>query len=472
VSEEGSRLQKKFSELFAWERTRRREKILLAAASYALLVSLVLLPVRGALPAQVNPAYFPPVFFFVFAALQFFFRRWREIDSLRALSAVDRTLGLEERTITAAEILRQDAPGAPERYVLGEAGDKLKDVDVRALFKRQWSWQALSALPLLLLWLTVVWLGVGADFGARQSGPASLAGKLKDFSRELKQKAEAEKLAESLKIAEALRELAEERLAGKTGERALGEKLAAIEKRLGEKIPAGGEDDFDLGSRVSEDLAALKAELEAAKGPLRPGPRASEKDLLERLQALPRLSEAMEQGGWPMGNKGAQELQGLQGFLDKLERDLTGELDRRSLADARDFLSLLLRGGDRGESASEKIPGTGEAAQNRSEERAGGQGQFAGDQPGTQARVSQPPPGRARGATELPGILGEGKSSGFDWRGEAKAGASKIPEQEVTAAYRRQVEEDLAVEKIPPALKETVKKYFLSLGMTGEKSKQ
>lgn len=466
MSEEGLRLQKKFSELFAWERTRRREKILLAAASYALLASLSLLPVRGALAERLNPFYFPPVFFLVFAALQLFFRRWREIDSLRALSAVDRTLGLEERTITAAEILKENEPGAPERFVLGAAADKLKDIDVRALFKRQWSWQARSALPLLLLWLALVWLGVGADFGARRSEPPSLAAKLKDFSRELKQKAEAERLAESLKIAEALRELAEERLAGKTGERALGEKLAAMEKRLGEKIPAGGEGDFDLAGRAREELAALKAELEAAKGPLRPGTRASGKDLLERLQALPRLSEAMEQGGWPMGDMGAQELQGLQGLLDKLERDLTGELDRRSLADARDFLSLLLRGGDRGELASEKILGTGEAAQNRSEERAGGQGQFAGDQPGTQAEVSRPPPGRARAATELPGVLGEGKSSGFDWRGEAKAGASKIPEQEVTAAYRRQVEEDLAAEKIPPALKETVKKYFLSLGMT------
>jgi hypothetical protein len=467
VSEEALRLQKKFSEMFAWERTRKREKTLLAAASYALLVSLLLLPVRGALAERLNPFYFPLVFFLVFAAVEFFFRRWREIDSLRALSAVDRTLGLEERTITAAEILEQDEPGAPERYVLGETADKLKDIDVRALFKRQWSWPALSALPLLLLWLTLIWLGVG-DFGARQPGPASLADKLKDFSRELKQKAEAERLAESLKIAEALRALAEERLAGRTGERALGEKLAAMEKQLGEKIPAGGEGAFDLASRVSEDLAALKAELEAAKGPLRSGARASEKDLLERLQALPRLSEAMEQGGWPMGNKGAQGLQGLQDLLDKLERELTGELDRRSLADARDFLSLLLRGGDRGELASEKIPGTGEAAQNRAPEadKAGGRGALAGNQPGVETRASESPAGRARAATELPGILGEGKSSGFEWRGEAKPGASKIPEQEVTAAYRRQVEEDLAAEKIPPALKETVKKYFLSLGMT------
>ncbi len=476
MSEEALRLRNKFSELLAWERTRRREKILLAALAYSFLVSLSLLPLRGALAAWVDPFFFPPVLFFVFAAVQFFFRPWREVDSLRAVSLLDRTLGLEERALTAAEILKRDAPGAVERHVLSEAGDKLRDIDVRALFKRQWSWQALSALPLLLLWLTLIQLGVGADFGAGKSGPASLAEKLRDFSQELKQKAEAERLAESLKIAEALRALAEERLAGKTSERTLGENLAAMEKQLAEKTPAGGEGDFDLAGRAREELAALKAELEAAKGPLRSGPRASEKELLERLQALPRLSEAMERGGWPMGNMGAQELnglQGLQGLLDKLERNIAGELDRRALADARDFLSLLLRGGDRGELPSEKIPGAGRAAQNRSEERAGGQGQFAGDQPGTQAQVSQPPPGRAGAATELPpSLLGEGKSSGFNWRGEAQSGGSKIPEQEVAASYRRQVEEDLAAEKIPPALKETVKKYFLSLGMTEEKNRR
>jgi hypothetical protein len=40
--------------------------------------------------------------------------------------------------------------------------------------------------------------------------------------------------------------------------------------------------------------------------------------------------------------------------------------------------------------------------------------------------------------------------------------------------YRRQVEEELASEEIPDAMKETIKKYFWSLGMGagGKKSDQ
>jgi hypothetical protein len=321
------------------------------------------------------------------------------------------------------------------------------------------------APPLLLVWLGLVWLDFGMDFGAPASRPASLAQKLKEFSQELRQKAEAQDLAETLKVARALQELAEERLRGQGNDEKLGENLAALEKRLEERAP-GGESDSALGAYGREALSSLKAELEAMKGQLRPGSTIKEKELLDRLSSLPLLSRALEQGRSPLGGLGGQEL---QSFLDKLERSVAAELDRRSLAEVEDFLSLLLRGREAGDARSEATIDSGRAGEKRSAEKAGGKGNLAGDQPGTRTRLAQPPPGGASAATELKGILGEGKSSGLTWRAETKPGESKIPEQDVAASYRRQLEEDLASEKIPHGVKETVKKYFLSLGMGEEK---
>jgi hypothetical protein len=465
MSDDALLLQRKFSELIRWERTKRRETVLLAAFCYALLVSLLLLPARGVLPAWFSPFYFPLVSFLLLAPACFWLRPWGEKDSLRALLVLDRALRLHERAITAAEILQRHDPSAVEQHVLSEAGEKLRSVDVKALFKRRCSWHALLAPPLLLVWLGLVWLDFGMDFGAPASRTASLAQKLKEFSQELRQKAEAQDLAETLKVARALQELAEERLRGQGNDKKLGENLAALEKRLEERAP-GGESDSALGAYGREALSSLKAELEAIKGQLRPGSTIKEKELLDRLSSLPLLSRALEQGRSPMGGLAGQEL---QSFLDQLERSVAAELDRRSLAEVEDFLSLLLRGREAGDARSEATIDGGRAGEKRSADNAGGKGVLAGDQPGTRTQRAQPPPGGASAATELKGILREGKSSGLTWRAETKPGESKIPEQEVAASYRRQLEEDLASEKIPHGVKETVKKYFLSLGMGEEK---
>lgn len=459
---EASALETKFSELLAWERARWREQILLASLGYAFLLALLALPLARALPVWVSPFYFPAGLFLVVATAQFFLRPWDERAALRAVYRLDVALGLEARALTAAEILRRGEPSGAERYVLDDAGEKVKAVDVRALFKRRWSWPARAALPLALLWSTLLWLGAGADFGAGLR-PASLADKVKDFSQALKDKAEMEKLRESLAVARSLEALAEERLRGRTNERALAERLGAMERRLSEKSSAPGASGAGLAGRAREELRALRAEAEAAGSELAAGAAGNEGDLLERLKSFPRLAEALEQGGRAPRGMSAGEL---AGALDKLERAVADELDRRSLADAQEFLSLVLRGRGAGETPAETgVAGAG-AAKTSGEKKAGGQGDLAGGQPGARDRASAPSLRSGAGATSrVPGVLGQGESSGFTWRGEAKAGASKIPEAEIAASYRRQIEEDLASEKIPPALKETVKKYFLSLGM-------
>jgi hypothetical protein len=458
VSEDAAPLKQTFSRLIAWERMKRRETLLLAALTYAFVAALLLLPARHLMPGAMAIVV-PLAAFALFAPIHLWRKRWRAADSLAAYAALDRALGLGERAVTAAEIVEREAATTAERYVLREAAEKLKSINVKALFRREWSWRALAVPALMALWLALVWLGIGVDFGATASKPRTLAEQVKDFSAELAAKAEAQKLAESAKIASALKALADERLAGKTSEEKLGQNLAAIEKRL-DALPAQPEGELDLGGSTREELAALKAELEAAKGRLRPDPRGSDKEFLDRLQSLPRAGEAMKRAGGAMENMGAGELRQL---LDRLEQETAGELDRRSLADVQQFLSLLLNGGESGDARSEaQVPGRS-ARRGDADEKSGGNGELPGDQPGTKSGASPLPAPNAGPATRVPGALGDGGGSGVTWRSEAKAGASKIPERDAPASYRKQMEEELAAEKIPPALKETVKKYFLSL---------
>jgi hypothetical protein len=257
--------------------------------------------------------------------------------------------------------------------------------------------------------------------------------------------------------------MAEERLKGRGSDQKLGENLAAIKKQLGRKVQEG-EGGARLGDYHRDALASLKAEFDVMKQQLGRGSTIKESELFERLSALPRLSEAIEQGRLPGGKPGGESL---ENSLDQLEQDVAGEMDRRSLADVENFLALLLQGGQAGELPSESLSAGGREGESRSPEpeKAGGRGQLAGDQPGSPAGSVQSPPAGASAVSRLQGILREGKSSGFTLRGEAKAGPSEIPEEEIAASYRRQAEEDLASEKIPREMKEAVKKYFLSLGM-------
>jgi len=55
-------------------------------------------------------------------------------------------------------------------------------------------------------------------------------------------------------------------------------------------------------------------------------------------------------------------------------------------------------------------------------------------------------------------------------KAKPSAGKSEIPQDEVIASYRRQAEAELNTERVPEALKETIKNYFLSLGIGKEQN--
>ncbi|HEX7227865.1 MAG TPA: hypothetical protein VF353_08820, partial [Candidatus Binatia bacterium] len=62
------------------------------------------------------------------------------------------------------------------------------------------------------------------------------------------------------------------------------------------------------------------------------------------------------------------------------------------------------------------------------------------------------------------GMIGQGNSSGVALKGKPSAGKTEVSQEEVIATYRRQAEQELNTERVPEALKETIRKYFLSLG--------
>jgi len=64
--------------------------------------------------------------------------------------------------------------------------------------------------------------------------------------------------------------------------------------------------------------------------------------------------------------------------------------------------------------------------------------------------------------------VGAGESSALDFKGKPTPGKSVVPPAEITASYRRQAEQELNSERVPDALKETIRNYFMSLGETNK----
>ena len=469
-------LQKRFSEILLWERIKRREKILVSVFFYSVLASFMPLPLKELLPSWFTPLSLPVVFFLLLAPGFFLLRRWGSRESLRTIFRLDKALHLEERAVTAWEILGRQGKKAADLLVLEEAGKKLREVNPRELFKRQLTWHALFTPPLLLLWLLLLWLDIGVHFekDAKGSQPVSVAQKLKEFAQEIQKKARLERLIDSVKIAHALEEVAEKSLRGEMSEKRLRENLAGMASNIGDMGPVAAEEsDLLLPTASRERLLDLKAELETLRDALtlrdftgrgdKVGP-----EILRMLGTLPRLREEVEKGLLSIEELSRKEL---RRFLGKIEKGVGVELDRRTLLEIREFLGLLLKGAE-GRGIQETFVGAGQAEERwlSQAQRAKGKGSLPGDQPGTKGQSPEtPPPFRARAATHLKGLLGEGRGSSLILRGEAPGRESEISEEEVLASYRRQAEEELTSERIPEGLREAIKRYFLSLGMAEDK---
>jgi hypothetical protein len=469
-------LQKKLTELLSWERRKRREQILVTVVCYSLFAALVALPFYRLLPHVFSRALVPITIFVLLAPLWLFNQRWRRADSTRALARLDKALSLDERALTAWELLERNETRAAALLVLKEAGEKLADLNPRSLFRRRWSRQAYLAPGLLLLWLGLL----GVDFDLRLGRDAqppvlqTTAQKLRQFSRGLQEKAKNEGLRESLQMGRELEKVAQKGIDSNTGDDKFKTELAGMTKKIATIGKSAGEPGLPSAAKSQQDLEDLRAELQAARDLLKipdgtKAPQEAEQSWLDRLATLPQLHQQLEGA-----NPSAQGLSrnNLQSLLDKLEKQVTGELDRRTLLDAQQFLEQLMKQGegDKGEN-NLRTAGQGERDSPADGERAKNRSPLPGEEPGKKEAGSPSlPEFQAGAAAHVKGLLGEGSTSGLALKAKPSPGKSEVTQEEVIASYRRQAEAELNTERVPEALKDAIKNYFLSLGM-GEAQK-
>lgn len=178
---------------------------------------------------------------------------------------------------------------------------------------------------------------------------------------------------------------------------------------------------------------------------------------------MPQLKRQMDQAERAGQGPAPREL---QAFLDRLDRQVSGELDRRALLDAQQYLEQMMqqRQGNPGENYA-RSSGQGEEDPTADGAKEKNHSNLPGKEAGKKSEESGSlPEFRAGVSTQVKGALGEGESSALMFKGKPAPGKSAVVQSEVVASYRRQAEQELNSERVPEALKETIKNYFLSLG--------
>jgi hypothetical protein len=414
-------------------------------------------------------------FFIVLAPCWFYLRRWRKGDETRTLTAIDKTLRLEERAITAWDLIARKEIAGAAQLVLRQAEDKLRGADPRTLFPRRGDWPTYMLLPLMALWFGLLWFDVDRRGFEASRSPAPLAQTVREFSRQMADKAKSEGLRQSLKMAEELAKIAEHNLRGKSDDEQLKKELAGATKKL-DALGNSPVDKANFAIAESEQsLKDLRAELEAVQDLFNlPETSKSTQDLaqqwLDRLASLPQLNRQL--GREPQKGQGLGE-DGLKEFLKRMDQQVTGELDRRALLDAQQFLEQMMQMGRKNQ-GEQNMRAAGPDGQD--ERDSGEKSQSTNNRPGKEAgqkdgSLQSLPPFQGGAAAQVKGQLGAGESSGIAFKGKPVPGKSELSQQAIVASYRRQAEQELNSERVPESLKETIKNYFLALGTGEEKNR-
>ncbi|MCC7483556.1 MAG: hypothetical protein IT529_01080 [Burkholderiales bacterium] len=446
--------------LLGWEKRKRRESAVIAALAYAFLAALAV-PLVVAIPR--GWAWTAPVACFVLLAPWFLHaRRWRERDTVRALASLDRALGLDERVTTAWDLVRRGETMAVARLVLRQAGERVKDADVRELFPRKWDRHAVLLPLLLALWLALHFFEARFQHEAPATTPApSVARELRELARRLQEKARGEGLPRTLEAGRALERIAQQGIDAGTSDEEFRRGLAGVRGKMAAARQAAGEAPFGAGASRRE-LEDLRGEVEAARerAATAGGGEEALQDLLAGLNQLRRQWDRQERGGRRLARED------LQAFLDKLEQRVGAELDRRALMETEQRLEELARGGTAeagdapgrpGRQGGRDGPGDGARERNAAS--------TAGKEPAGSAGAASPPPPLAQGGgpSRLKGVIGRGETSSIEFKGNPLPGRSEVPRDEVLAAYRRQAEAELGTETIPAGMKDAIRAYFMSL---------
>ena len=460
-------LRDQFVHLLAWERRKRLEKTALVTAGAALALAIVLLPLPSYFPVRGLRWFFPFLLIVLIAPWSFYRWRWRQEDATRSLVNLDRTLTLDERATTAWELAGLEATSPVHELVFKQAQERLHGLDARRIFPRQWNWQSYAAAPLLVLWLGLLWFGVDRSLVGQGTGTApSLAHRVGEFSRELQDKAKSEGLRESLKAGQELENLARKNLAAESSEERLKQELAGMTKKLEAVAKEVANKDSFAAGESQQALQDLKAELEAARDLFNlpdaaKGSQALPEQWMDRLAALPQLKRQLEKGSQAGPGFGSNEMKSV---LDRLEQQATGELDRRTLLDAQQFLEQLTKSGPARRNENDlRTAGRGEQDGDGDNVKEKNRGNLPGKEPGKKDGAQGLPEFRGGAQTQVKGALSDGDSSAIGFKGKPAPGKSTLGQQEVVVNYRRQAEQELNSERVPEALKETIRNYFLSL---------
>ena len=463
-------LADKFDEILGWERRKRREETLAAAASGALALAILCLPLNSFLPAEALRWLVPGAWFAILAPWFFYRRRWRRHDGVRAIVGVDKKLRLAERAVTAWELSHGSDRGGTVLLVLQQAEAKLRDFQTRAQLPRRFGWLTYAVAPLLFLWIALLGFGFDqANSNVAALANRTLAHRVREYAREIEEKARNEGLPDTLKLGQELEKTAQQSLAAKAPEESFKKELAGVAQKFETTTGSkAGKNPFST-SESEQSLKDLKAELEASRSllqlPASAGGEVSDQQWMERLSALPNLKrqfDAADRGGQGMSRSE------MKAFLDKLDQQVTMELDRRSLLDAEQYLEQMMRQGpaEKGESYA-RSGGSGQEDPNAAGMREKSFSNLPGKEPGKSDETFRSLPEVRPGAsTQVKAQLGAGESSALLFKGTPTAGKSELSATDVVASYRRQAEQELNSESVPESLKETIKNYFMSLEET------
>jgi hypothetical protein len=473
LSAEIETLKSKFAELIGWERRKRREQIFAGMFCISWALAILLFPIHVYLPNEGLRWVVPVILFVGLTPYVFYRRRWQRQDAARAVVRLDKTLRLDERAITAWEISTRAEVRGAGLLVLKQAEEKLRSAEPRALFPRTWNWPVYLILPFFGLWFALLWLDVDRRAFERDTSrpPQSLAHKLREFSRELQEKAKNEGLRESLRMGQELEKVAQKGVDTKAAEDQVKKEAAGVAKKFEATAKSGADKEPLAGAESQQSLKDLKAELEAARDftqlPDAKGSQDSALQWMERLATLPQLQRQLARE--PRAGQGLGQNE-LKSFLDKLDKQATGELDRRALLDAQQFLEQMMKQGqgDKGENHARSAGKDEEELADGAKDKS--QSNRPGKEPGKPDEGYRSlPEHRAGASTQVKGLLGEGESSGITFKGKPTPGKSGLAQADVVASYRRQAEQELNSERVPEGLKETIKNYFMSLGTETKK---
>jgi hypothetical protein len=458
--EHGS-LHARISALLDWEQRKRRESTFILALLYAFAAALAVPLFVPLSPPWAWAA--PALILAVVAPCLLYMRRWRDADTVRALAACDKRLRLDERATTAWDLLRRNETGAASRLVLREASERLKSGDMRALFPRAWGRRVWLLPPLMALWVALLHFDARFDLHGATPRPVSLlAQELREFARELEQKAQRERLPKSLAAARELEKIARRAIETGATEETLKRELAGAGQKIEAERRTLGQAPF-AGSASKRELGDLRAELEAARESFATGDGEAQ-SWQERLAGLSQLKKQLD--AQPGGGRELSRSE-LKGLLDKLEESAASELDRRALVETEEYLKSVPQRDRNRHGEGRPRPGPhddlGEPVERRAEKIPG---TAPGDAPGEKGDA--PPRAELKGAqrAQVKGSVGEGERSTTFFKAKPAPGKSTLSQDEVVASYQRQAESELGTERIPEALKDTIRDYFLSLEKT------